>query len=381
MKNLSIPYQIIQENSQLQQVCQEAQQYTVVALDTEFERVRSYYPKLGLIQLYFANQVALIDPLAISDWQPFIELLANQKVLKVLHASGEDIEIFYQQFGQLPQPILDTQIAANFLGFPLSAGFALLVEHYLQISLDKKMSRTDWLKRPLSERQLQYAAADVYYLLPVYQHMCITMENSPWIAAIKQECQFFAEKRCKQVVPDRAYLEVGNAWRLNRAELNNLKFLARWRLQEGIKRNLALNFIVSNEGLIQVATHAPKHTSQLLELGLHPMEVKRHGKKLLLLIEQAKRIPTEEYPELIENIAERAEYKRQMTLLQKTLKQLVKEQLPLQVIASKKNLHQLLKWYWSGEVITKLPDLLQSWRKPYGEVLLKSLEKNTIGKG
>lgn len=374
MQNLSIPYQIIQNNQQLQQLCQAAQQHPVVALDTEFERIRSYYAKLGLIQLYYGEQVALIDPLTITEWQPFIALLTNQQVIKVLHASGEDIEIFYQQFGQLPQPLMDTQIAANFLGFPLSVGFALLVEHYLQVQLDKKMSRTDWLKRPLSDRQLQYAAADVYYLLPVYQQMAAAMQNSQWAEVIKQECQFVAEKRCKQPIPERAYLEIGNAWRLNREELNNLKFLAKWRLQEGIKRNLALNFIVSNEGLVQTAIHAPKHTSQLLELGLHPMEIKHHGKKLLLLIEQAKRVPAEEYPELIENISERSGYKKQMNGLQKTLKQLVKDQLPQQVVASKKALHQLLKWYWSGQPQERLPELLQSWRRPYGEALLNSLQ-------
>ncbi|MFC0308218.1 ribonuclease D [Gallibacterium trehalosifermentans] len=375
---ISIPYQIIQQDSQLQQICESAQQYQVVALDTEFERIRSYYAKLGLIQLYYGEQVALIDPLTITDWRPFIELLANQNVLKVLHASGEDIEIFYQQFGQRPQPMLDTQIAANFLGFPLSAGFALLVEHYLQVNLDKKISRTDWLKRPLTEQQLQYAAADVYYLLPVYQHMATIITASPWSEMITQECQFFAEKRCKQISPDKAYLEIGNAWRLNRAELNNLKFLARWRLQEGMKRNLALTFIVSNEGLIKAAIHSPKHTAQLLELGLHPMEIKRHGKKLLLLLEQAKRVPAEEYPELIENIADRSEYKKQIHLLQKTLKQLVKGQLPLPVVASKKSLHQLLKWYWGGESMEKLPELLQSWRKPYGEALLQCLRETRV---
>ncbi|MDA3978971.1 ribonuclease D [Gallibacterium sp. AGMB14963] len=379
MQNLltpnNIPYQIIKDNASLQQICQTAQQFPVVALDTEFERIRSYYAKLGLIQLYYGETVALIAPLTITEWQPFITLLADQNVLKVLHASGEDIEIFYQQFGQLPQPLIDTQIAANFLGFPLSAGFALLVEHYLKIELDKKMSRTDWLKRPLTDRQLQYAAADVYYLLPVYQQMAMAMKTSPWQEIIQQECQFVAEKRCKHISAENAYLDIGNAWRLNREQLNNLKFLAKWRLQEGIKRNLALSFIVSNEGLIQTAIHSPKHTSQLLELGLHPMEIKRHGKKLLLLIEQAKRVPASDYPALIENISERAGYKKAINVLQKNLKRLVKEQLPTQVIASKKLLHQLLKWYWSDEPQDRKPELLQSWRQPYGEQLLAALRE------
>ncbi|MEH8034106.1 ribonuclease D [Gallibacterium anatis] len=369
-----IPYQFIQQDSQLKQLCEQARHYSVVALDTEFERIRSYYAKLGLIQLYFGADVALIDPLTITDWQPFIALLADANVLKILHASGEDIEIFHQQFQQIPTPMLDTQIMANFLGFPQSAGFALLAQHYLQVELDKKASRTDWLKRPLSERQLNYAAADVYYLLPIYQKMAAAMANSEWKTAIQQECELFAQKRCRQTSPEKAYLDIGNAWRLNRKALNNLKFLAKWRFQEGIKRNIALNFIVSSEGLVQMAIHEPVHTAQLLDLGLHPMEIKRYGKKLLLLLEQAKRVPPEQYPDLIENISERPHYKKYLNLLHKELKAMLQNKVPLQLVASKKALHQFLKWYWLGQSKQKLPDLLCGWRAVYGEKLLHSLK-------
>lgn len=369
-----ISYQIIQQDAQLKQLCEQARHYSVVALDTEFERVRSYYAKLGLIQLYFGADVALIDPLTITDWQPFIALLADANVLKILHASGEDIEIFHQQFQQIPTPMLDTQIMANFLGFPQSAGFALLAQHYLQVELDKKASRTDWLKRPLSERQLNYAAADVYYLLPIYQKMATAMASSEWKTAIQQECELFAQKRCRQTSPEKAYLDIGNAWRLNRKALNNLKFLAKWRFQEGIKRNIALNFIVSSEGLVQMAIHEPVHTAQLLDLGLHPMEIKRYGKKLLLLLEQAKRVPPEQYPDLIENISERPHYKKYLNLLHKELKAMLQNKVPLQLVASKKALHQFLKWYWVGQSKQKLPDLLCGWRAVYGEKLLHSLK-------
>lgn len=369
-----ISYQIIQQDAQLKQLCEQARHYSVVALDTEFERVRSYYAKLGLIQLYFGADVALIDPLTITDWQPFIALLADANVLKILHASGEDIEIFHQQFQQIPAPMLDTQIMANFLGFPQSAGFALLAQHYLQVELDKKASRTDWLKRPLSERQLNYAAADVYYLLPIYQKMAAAMASSEWKTAIQQECELFAQKRCRQISPEKAYLDIGNAWRLNRKALNNLKFLAKWRFQEGIKRNIALNFIVSSEGLVQMAIHEPVHTAQLLDLGLHPMEIKRYGKKLLLLLEQAKRVPPEQYPDLIENISERPHYKKYLNLLHKELKAMLRNKVPLQLVASKKALHQFLKWYWLGQSKQKLPDLLCGWRAVYGEKLLHSLK-------
>ena len=165
-------------------------------------------------------------------------------------------------------------------------------------------------------------------------------------------------------------MDIGNAWRLNRKALNNLKFLAKWRFQEGIKRNIALNFIVSSEGLVQMAIHEPVHTAQLLDLGLHPMEIKRYGKKLLLLLEQAKRVPPEQYPDLIENISERPHYKKYLNLLHKELKAMLQNKVPLQLVASKKALHQFLKWYWLGQSKQKLPDLLCGWRAVYGEKLL-----------
>ena len=157
-------FTLIQNNEELAQVCQLARQQSAVALDTEFMRVSTYYPKLGLIQLYDGERVSLIDPLSITDFSPFVELLRDQQVTKILHACNEDLLVFLQEFDALPQPMIDTQIMARFLGFANSAGLAKLVLHYLGIEMDKGATRTNWLKRPLSPVQLQYAAGDVWYL-------------------------------------------------------------------------------------------------------------------------------------------------------------------------------------------------------------------------
>ncbi|MEX8986810.1 ribonuclease D, partial [Salmonella enterica] len=135
------------------------------ALDTEFVRTRTYYPQLGLIQLFDGANVALIDPLGISDWSPLKAVLRDTGITKFLHAGSEDLEVFLNAFGELPEPLIDTQILAAFCGRPLSWGFASMVEEYTGVALDKSESRTDWLARPLSERQCEYAAADVWYLL------------------------------------------------------------------------------------------------------------------------------------------------------------------------------------------------------------------------
>ena len=158
-----VNYQIITQLKDLERVCQQAREADVVMLDTEFVRTRTYYPQLGLIQLFDGETLSLIDPIALDEMTPFVSLLKDASVLKVLHACGEDLEVFQNAFGCTPTPMVDTQIMAAFLGHGLSTGFAALVSEFVGIDLDKSESRTDWLARPLSQKQLDYAAADVYY--------------------------------------------------------------------------------------------------------------------------------------------------------------------------------------------------------------------------
>lgn len=274
-------FTLIQNNEELAQVCQLARQQSAVALDTEFMRVSTYYPKLGLIQLYDGDRVSLIDPLSITDFSPFVELLRDQQVTKILHACNEDLLVFLQEFDALPQPMMDTQIMARFLGFANSAGLAKLVLHYLGVEMDKGATRTNWLKRPLSPAQLQYAAGDVWYLLPVYQKMQIELAQSPWLQAVIDDCQLAISKTSKldDRDPDKAYLEIPNVWKLNPLELARLQLLAKWRQETAMARNLALSYVVKSDNLWKVAKNNPRNTSEMLALGLSENEVRVRGKK------------------------------------------------------------------------------------------------------
>ncbi|WP_410678384.1 ribonuclease D [Avibacterium paragallinarum] len=369
-------FQIIDSDQALEQVCSQAGQCKVVALDTEFIRTRTYYPKLGLIQLYDGEQVSLIDPLTITDFSPFIALLADQNVLKVLHACKEDLEIFHHYFKQLPTPLVDTQVISQFLGFGHSMGFASLIQHYFELVLDKGASRTDWLSRPLSHTQLHYAAADVWYLLPLYEEMQQYLVQTVWQSAVLNECEMLLENCQKAKSEEFAYLDIPNAWKLNEAELMTLKLLAKWRLQEGIRRDVALNFIIKSEHLWQVAKHSPKHTSELLALGLLPMEVRHNGKKLLQIVDKAKGIPQELYPPRIVRLMEDPRYRPGLKALQQKLKEITPAELPMEVIASKRGLESLMKWCWIKEQdLNQLPNLLKGWRKEFGDILYKTLQE------
>lgn len=160
-------YQYIATNAELADFCLKLENSEFLAVDTEFVRTRTYFPKLGLIQVSNGQHCALIDPIEVNDLAPFWALMSDSKILKVLHACSEDIEVFLQE-GCRPVNVLDSQIMMTFLGHGLSLGYAATVKHYLAIELDKSESRTDWTKRPLTEKQKQYAIADVIHLHEIF---------------------------------------------------------------------------------------------------------------------------------------------------------------------------------------------------------------------
>lgn len=223
---------MITTNDALAACCEAARRHPALALDTEFVRTRTYYPQLGLIQLYDGEQVSLIDPLTITEWAPFKALLQDVNVTKFLHAGSEDLEVFLNAFGMMPEPFIDTQILASFSGHALSCGFAALVESFTGIALDKSESRTDWLARPLTERQCDYAAADVWYLLPIATQLVEKTRESGWLEAALDECRLMMARRSEQADPEEVWRDIGNAWQLRTRQLACLKLLAAWRLKK-----------------------------------------------------------------------------------------------------------------------------------------------------
>ena len=366
-------FTVITDNTSLLEICNLAQQQSEVALDTEFMRVSTYFPKLGLIQLYDGERVSLIDPLAITDFSPFVALLSNPKVLKILHSCSEDLLVFLQEFDQLPRPMIDTQIMARFLGLGTSAGLAKLAQQYLNIEIDKAATRTNWIKRPLSDIQLQYAAGDVWYLLPLYHILEKELAKTPWEQAVRDDCELALSKTHKLQERDseKSYLDIPNACKLNPLELSRLRILAQWRQNVAIERDLALSYIVKSDNLWKVAKNNPRNTSEMLEMGLTENEVRVRGKKILQLLAQARRISSNDYPKPIERISEDPRYKKTIRLLQEKVNSLTPEGLTPEIVASKRTLEELIKWVWKYDCSQdKRPELLIGWRKPIGEKLV-----------
>lgn len=357
-------YQIITQVTQLEKVCTAAREVEVVMLDTEFVRTRTFYPQLGLIQLFDGKQLSLIDPIELEDMTPFVQLLQDTSVLKVLHACGEDLEVFQNAFGCLPYPMVDTQIMAAFLGNGLSTGFASLVDSFLSVELDKSESRTNWLARPLSDRQLEYAAADVYYLLPLYEKLHAEIVEAGWWEAAQQESDLIATKRIKEVDPDKAYLDIKGAWQLKPRELAILKPLATWRYKEAIRRDLALNFVFKETDLLTVARLGIQNRNQMEQEGMDLRSVQRHSARIISLVKSAKGTSPEDFPEKIVRMMDKPGYKQLFKKLKDEVKHVSQSSgLSTEFLASKKQLNQLLSWVWNKDRDpANLPDLMQGWR-------------------
>lgn len=355
-------YQFITTNIALEDVCKAASEVSQIALDTEFVRIRTYYPHLGLIQMYDGKQISLIDPLTITEWTPFVELLTNPAVLKYLHAGSEDLEVFSHQFGCVPTPMIDTQVVAAFLGYPISCGFATLVEKYEHIALDKSESRTDWLARPLTEKQCQYASGDVFYLLPLAKKLIAQAQEAGYMDAIVDECEMIAERRQETVSPELAYRDIGNAWQLRGQQLACLKMLAEWRLNQARARDMALNFVVREEHLWSVARYLPTSLAELDALSLSGQEIRCHGRRLLDFVAKAKQIKDEDCPEPIGNLIEQPNYKKAFKAIKTVIQEVSEGQrYNPELLASRRQINQLLNIHW--KIKTGEPELLSRWRK------------------
>jgi ribonuclease D len=371
-------YNFITSNQALADFCQQASQVEAIAVDTEFVRTRTLYPQLGLIQIYDGKQLVLVDPLSIDDFSSLTELFTNPNVVKVLHSCSEDLETFWHAFKVMPSPIFDSQFAASIVGMGPALGYAKLVEIMLDITVDKGESRTDWLARPLRDEQCDYAAKDVLYLFQLYPELKARVEEQnklPWVYA---EIAHLAAKKQTPIPLDSVYLTIKNNWKLSSKAVLVLKRLAAWRTSTARQRDMALNFVVREENLLAIATQQPSNKNELrLIQGINPHEVRIHGDALLAIVAECQKVSEELYPPRVKRLNDMEEYKNTAANVKKLcLKIAEKYAIPPELVGSKKQINQLLKWCWLDQDESRdmglQPDLLSNWRGPF---LIKELIK------
>ncbi|MGN8197667.1 ribonuclease D [Salinisphaera sp. RV14] len=265
-----------------------------IAVDTEFLRERTYYPKLCLVQIADTDHIGLIDVLALSDLTPLAGLLTDARVRKVFHSAEQDLEVLYQSFGTMPAPIFDTQVAAPLLGFDDQMGYARLVEALLDKKLPKGHTRTDWSHRPLPDGALDYAADDVRYLAVAYPMLRETLaaaDRLDWLAGDFE----------RMVEPDRFDVDTRAAWRRIKAwnrlapvAQQVLAELADWREREAMAADRPRRWILADAPLIAIAESQPTRDIDLADTPDLPVRtLERHGDALLNCVARGLTRPAE----------------------------------------------------------------------------------------
>ena len=290
---------LITDSATLANLCARLSQADFITVDTEFMRESTYYPELCLIQIADVNEAAAIDPMAPGlDMTPLLNLLTdNQDVLKVVHAGGQDIEIIYNLTGKTPHPLFDTQVAAMALGQGEQIGYSNLVDSWLGIVVDKGARFTDWARRPLDARQIEYAIGDVTHLAKIFPMMLERLRKTGRGVWLDQEMERLADPATYANDPDQAWKRVRISGRKPEV-LGRLKALARWRELEAQGKDLPRGRIVKDETLGDLAGHPPRKQADLAKVrGLSATWASNDiGGRLMAAIESAQPLSGDELP-------------------------------------------------------------------------------------
>lgn len=269
-----------------------------IALDTEFMREKTYRPQLCLLQLATADHIACVDPLAIPDLAPLLDLLHDPERLKVLHAARQDLEIFYLLRGEVPAPVFDTQLAATLLGHGDQVGYGALVRNELGVELDKNQARTDWAKRPLDPAQLAYAADDVRYLAQLYPQLRERLEALGRLEWLREDFTVLTDAGTYRADPERAWLRISGNQKLKGRQLAVLQHLAAWRERRAEELDRPRRWVLGDQVLLDLARLMPSDMAKLGRIrGLEAGAIGRHGTELLGLIREGKAVPQDQWPE------------------------------------------------------------------------------------
>ena len=290
---------LITDSAILANLCTRLAEADFVCVDTEFMRESTFWPQLCLVQIADTEEAAAIDPLAPGlDLTPLLTLLVdNDDVLKVVHAGGQDLEIIYNLTGKTPHPLFDTQVAAMALGQGEQIGYSNLVDSWLGISIDKGARFTDWARRPLDDRQIEYAIGDVTHLARIFPKMLERLKKTGRGAWLDQEMERLGDPANYANDPDLAWKRVRIAGRKPEV-LGRLKAIARWRELEARGKDLPRGRIVKDETIADLAGNPPRRQGDLSKVrGLSATWAGNEiGRRLMEAIEQAKPLPPDEMP-------------------------------------------------------------------------------------
>ncbi|GHC31191.1 ribonuclease D [Kushneria pakistanensis] len=369
-----VTWHFIDTEEALERACADLATREVIGVDTEFMRETTFYPVPALIQLGDAEVVYLIDPTVVAPTASLRTLLGDEGPLKILHACGEDMEIFMHWTGDVPSPIVDTQLAHALLGEESSISYQRLVDHWEQQHVPKGETRSNWLQRPLSEEQCRYAALDVVWLSSIWQRQQIPLREQGRLAWLLEDCHALVEAARGVRDDERWYLRHRNAWRLEPRQLAAFQRLCVWRERAVRERNLPRNWLASDAILMEIAAALPGNRYELSRIdGIKPSLIKREGDTLLALIQEAMMLDESVLPTVLPSPVSDA-YKKRMKALKAAVSDRARElSLPSEVLVTRRELE---RWISADLQHTDWPSL-SGWRGDVlNDALASALSKN-----
>lgn len=368
-------YSLIESDSNLAAAARRWQELPALGLDTEFVRERTFFHRLGLIQVSDGEAVYLVDPVKVKDLAPLAEVLRAPGTVKVLHSASEDVEVFYRGLGVVPEPLFDTQVAAALAGAGAFLSYQKLVAALFGVELPKGETRTDWLARPLSEAQLTYAAEDVAFLLPLYERLRQDLSAQGRLQwALEDSAALLDTGRFEEDL-DAAWLRIKGAGRLNRRQLAALQALAAWREREARQRDLPRNFVLKEALLLSLATRGPATSRELRKIpDFDAGQAARDEAVWLEILGQVEALPEEALPPRVSQTPFSPGLKElSQRLRERSRKTAEALGIPPEILAPRRTLDALLRRALDPE--PRLPSDLQGWRH---EVVGKDLLQEVL---
>jgi len=348
----------------LKEACHELSKASVLCVDTEFHREKTYYAQFALLQIASRDACYIIDPTSISDLTPVWKLMHDPNILKVFHAARQDLEIILLESGALPLPLFDTQVAAALLGFGQQIGFGNLVQRILKKALPKGESFSDWLARPLNAKQLSYAADDVIYLMPIYQHLEEQLQAKGRRTWLDEEQEILCNEETYRIDKQEVFWRVKGVNRLKPRQLAVLRELAAWRESEAERRDMPRRRVISDEPLLELAKRDKLDLEVMKRMrGLTDGLIKRFGKTLMQKWQKGIDCPENAWPKL----HPRHHHSQGTELRQELLDTLLQlrsddESIASNILASRQELAELASWGKKRNGNPPELALLHGWR-------------------
>lgn len=293
---------LVESDEQLKDFLKICKKSPYLAIDTEFLREKTYYAKLCLIQIATKDAVAIIDPFKISDLTVMAPVLTDASIVKIFHASSQDIEILYHETGVVPKPVFDTQVAAALLGKSQQASYAALVQSFCHVTLPKKDSFTDWSRRPLSPSQVEYAADDVTYLPRIYNDMVSELTEKGRLSWLDDAFAEISNPKKYEIDPRMRYRKLKRINQLSPRQMAAAREFAAWREERAQKLNIPRKWVVSDEQIVEACRREPQSIDELYMVrGLRESLKAGDARRVMQLIKKGLNCPEEDLPSMNTN--------------------------------------------------------------------------------